>query len=115
MQTVEEYLEASDPAVRPVLEELRAVMRAELPEATEKISYGIPTYVVGGRNLVHFGGWRSHVSVYPVPAGDEAFAAAAESYRAGRGTLRYSLDRPLPLELIRAQVRFLRAERVRTS
>ena len=115
MQTVAEYLDASDAAVRPVLEQLRDLMRSELPDATEKISYGIPTFVVGGRNLVHFGGWRSHVAVYPVPEGDEAFAAAIEGYRAGKGTLRFLLAEPLPVELIRTQVRFLLAERGKSA
>ena len=111
METVDEYLARFDNSAREQLEQVRTIIREELPDAAERIAYAIPSYAVNGRNLVHFGGWKDYLSVYPVPEGDDAFQAAITAHRAGKGTLRFSLAEPLPAELIRQIVRFLLAER----
>ena len=111
ISAIDEYLQDFDPSAREQLKRVREIIREVLPQASEKIAYGIPTFVVDGRNLVHFGGWTDHLSIYPVPAGDAAFQAAITGHRAGKGTLRFPLSEPLPEQLIRAQVLFLLAER----
>lgn len=114
--SVEEYLASFPDDVRAVLEEVRAAIRAAAPEAEETISYNMPTYKVGGRSLVHFAGWTSYVSVYPLPdpatAADAGLEAELAPYRATRGTGRFPLDRPVPVELISRVVDALRAERL---
>lgn len=98
--TVDEYLAGFPDATRTVLEEVRKSLHDALPGAAEKISYGIPTLTVDGRALVYFAGWKHHVSVYPVPAGDAAFEAEIAPYRAAKGTLRFPLAKPVPYALI---------------
>ncbi|MFC4785972.1 iron chaperone [Nocardioides sp. MAHUQ-72] len=113
---VEAYLASFPDEVRPVLEQVRATIRSALPDATETIAYDMPTYKVDGRSIVHFAGWRSYVSVYPLPdpgtAADAGLEAELAAYRATRGTGRFPLDRPMPLDLIGRVVRALRAERL---
>jgi len=111
--SVEEYLASFPADVRRVLEEVREAIRAAAPEATETIAYDMPTYRLEGRSLVHFAGWTSYVSVYPLPdpAADAGLEADLVAYRATRGTGRFPLDRPLPLELVARVVQALRAER----
>lgn len=111
--SVEEYLASFPADVRRVLEEVRETIRTAAPGATETIAYDMPTYKIEGRSLVHFAGWSSYVSVYPLPdpAADAGLEADLAAYRATRGTGRFPLDRPLPLELIARVVRALRAER----
>jgi len=111
--SVEEYLASFPADVRRVLEEVRETIRAAAPDATETIAYDMPTYRLEGRTLVHFAGWKRYVSVYPLPdpAADAGLEADLAAYRATRGTGRFPLDRPLPLELVARVVRALRAER----
>ena len=107
---VDTYLERFDGITRERLDEVRRVLHEALPDAAETIAYGVPTLTLAGKNVVHFGGYAAHVGVYPVPA-DTAFEAAAEAYRAGKGTLRFRHDRPLPLDLIAEQARLLAKRR----
>ncbi|MEO8886293.1 MAG: DUF1801 domain-containing protein, partial [Mucilaginibacter sp.] len=82
----------------------RSAIKAAAPEATEDIKYGIPTFVLNG-NLVHFGGYKNHIGFYPAPMGIEAFEEARQ-YETGRGTMQFTLDKPLPLDLIGRIVKF---------
>lgn len=109
---IDGYIKAFPAATQEKLEEIRAIYRHELPDAEEVISYGVPAYRYQNKTLVFFAGWKNHISTYPVPAGDAAFQKAIEPYRKGRGTLQYSLDKPLPKELIQSLVRHTINERL---
>lgn len=109
--TVEEYLATFDEPTRTVLDEVRRTVRKVLPEAEERIAYQIPTYTVAKKNVVHFAGYRQHVSVYPIPAGDEEFQAAIAPFVAGKGTARFPLADPVPYPLIARMTELLAAER----
>jgi len=98
--TVDAYVASFPPEVRRTLEAVRATMRRAAPGTEEKISYGIPTYTLDGERVVYFAGWKHHISVYPVPGGDAAFDAALAPYKVARGTLRFPLDKPVPLDLV---------------
>ena len=97
--------------VRQVLRKIRSTIRAAEPKAKETISYKIPAFTLNGRRLVYFAGYKQHVAVYPVPAGDAAFRKKVQIYRAGRGTLRFPLDKRIPYGLISKAVKFLVEER----
>ena len=75
-----------------------------VPGASEKISYGIPTFHLHG-NLVHFAAFANHVGLYPGASGIAAFAAELQGYRTSKGTVQLPLDAPLPLDLIARIVR----------
>jgi uncharacterized protein YdhG (YjbR/CyaY superfamily) len=98
--TVDAYLAAFPDHARGILDAIRRTIQDALPEATEAISYDIPTFRLHGRNVVHFAGWKQHVSLYPIPDGDPALARELEPYRAGKGTLRFRLGEPVPYDLI---------------
>lgn len=97
---VEAYLGSLPEQTRPVVEQVRHAIHAALPGSGEKRSYGIVGVTVDGKVAVYYGGFADHVSVYPVPAGDAAFDAELAPYRAGKGTLRFRLDQPVPLDLV---------------
>ena len=100
--TVDEYIASFPAEVQAVLEAIRAAIRAVVPGTEERISYGIPTFALDGRYVVYFSGWKRHVSVYPIPdtSMDAAFGRELKPYMAGKGTLKFALDQPLPIELI---------------
>jgi uncharacterized protein YdhG (YjbR/CyaY superfamily) len=105
--TVDDYIASFPPEVQQVLQQVRRTIHGAAPGLEEGMSYGIPTLRRSGRYLVYFAGWKSHVSVYPVPEGDEAFAREAEQYRSGKGTLKFPLAKPIPYDLITRQVELL--------
>jgi len=104
--SVDEYIAGFPPETRRVLEELRALIRASAPDATETISYAIPTFDLSGRHLVHFAGYEKHVGFYPTGSGVEAFKEELGPYKSGRGSVQFPLGQPLPTDLIRRIVEF---------
>ena len=99
-QSIDEYIAACPPDSQAYLREIRKLIRTLVPDAKEKISYQIAAFERNGKNIIHFAGWKKHVSLYPLPAGDEAFEAEASKYAGGKGTVKFPLDEPLPMKLI---------------
>jgi uncharacterized protein YdhG (YjbR/CyaY superfamily) len=103
--SVDEYISAFPEGVQKILNELRTVIKKTAPEATEKMSYGIPTFILNG-NLVHFAGWKEHIGFYPAPDGIEAFKEELARYKGAKGSIQFPLDEPIPFPLIRKIVKF---------
>ena len=99
-QSIDEYFAACPVESLAYLAQIRKLIHALAPDAKEKISYQIACFELNGRNLIHFAGWKKHVSLYPVPAGSEAFERQIAKYAGGKGTVKFPLDEPLPLKLI---------------
>ena len=97
---VDDYLASLPPDVQAVLQQVRQTIHDAVPDAQETISYNIPTMVRDGKRFVHFAGWAKHVALYPVPEADEDLAADLAPYVVGQGTLKFSLDQPVPYALI---------------
>ena len=99
-QSIDEYIAACPPESQAYLKQIRKLIHTLVPDAKERISYQIAAFERNGKNLIHFAGWKKHVSLYPVPAGSEAFERQVEPYVDGKGTLKFPLDEPLPIKLI---------------
>ena len=102
-ESIDEYLAAVPVDKRRALAKLRTQIRAAAPEATEGISYGVPTFKLAGRLLVSFGAAAAHCSLYGVSGTDATGAQLAEleSYdTSGKGTVRFAADKPLPQALV---------------
>jgi uncharacterized protein YdhG (YjbR/CyaY superfamily) len=104
--SIDEYIGEFPTETQKVLEELRALIRASAPDATETISYAIPTFDLNGKHLVHFAGYEKHIGFYPVPSGVEAFKEELKPYKVGKGSVQFPLGQPLPTDLIRRIVGF---------
>lgn len=107
--TTDAYIAACAPEVKPLLQQLRQVIREEAPEASEKISYGMPTFELHG-NLVHFAAFNKHIGFYPAPNGIAAFQEELSRYKGGKGSVQFPLDQPLPIDLVRRIVQYRVAE-----
>jgi uncharacterized protein YdhG (YjbR/CyaY superfamily) len=105
MNTIDEYCATFETDIQRTLLEIRDFIKKEVPEATEKISYGMPTFYLNG-NLVHFAAFKDHYGFFPSPSGIDAFEKELAPYRSGKGTLRFPLDKPIPWEIIKKVVRF---------
>ena len=108
--SIDEYIREFPPETRETLEELRALIKAAAPDATETISYAIPTFDLNGRHLVHFAAFKRHIGFYPIPSAIEAFREELEPYKSGKGSAQFSLGKPLPVDLIRRIIEFRVAE-----
>jgi uncharacterized protein YdhG (YjbR/CyaY superfamily) len=99
---VRAYLDAMPPEARTAVTRIRALVRAAAPKAVESRSYGILGYKIGGRPFVYCGGFQKHVAMYPVtPAMRRDHADAVAPFQVSKGTLRFPLERPLPVALIK--------------
>lgn len=105
--SIDDYIAGFPPEKQKVLEDVRAVIRAAAPSATERISYAIPTFDLGGRHLVHFAAYAEHIGFYPVTVSvAEAFEEELQPYKRGKGSVQFPLGRPMPLDLVRRMVEF---------
>ena len=112
-QTIDEYISGFPEEIQEILQRIRRTIRAAEPEAQETISYKMPTFTLNGKYLIYFGAYRKHIGFYPAPAGIPEFEEALSKYGAGKGTLKFPLDQPMPFELIARLVQF-RAEEIRS-
>lgn len=103
--TIDAYIAGYPEEVQAILQQIRRTIHETAPEATEAISYGMPTFKLHG-NLVHFGAFKSHIGFYPVPSGMEAFQEELAAYKQGKGSVQFPLNKPMPLDLIRRIVEF---------
>ncbi|SRR6266571_8335421 len=104
--SVEDYLAGLPEPARSALERLRKTIKAAAPRATETISYQMPAFKQDGRFLVSYAAFKDHCSLFP--AGTAVTAAHEEEpkpYFSGKGTLRFTTDKPIPAALVRKIVK----------
>jgi uncharacterized protein YdhG (YjbR/CyaY superfamily) len=106
--TIDEYLAGLPEPVRERMAELRALVHRLVPDAGERIRYGMPTFTVGDRSVVHVAAWRKHIALYPLPTEPAEVAAAAEPWRGAKDAMRLPHARPLPTVLLEQVIAALR-------
>jgi len=106
---IDEYIHLFPPAIQTRLEELRRVIRLAAPEATEKISYQMPTFFFNG-NLIHFAVHTHHIGLYPGSSGIARFSPEFGSRVFSKGAVQFPLDEDMPWDLIRRMTEFRRNE-----
>jgi len=104
-KSIDEYIAKCPEEIQKKLKDMRAAIKAAAPEATEKISYQIPTFYLKG-NLVHFAALKNHIGFYPTPSGVQAFIKETAKYASTKGAIQFPLDEPLPLKLVSKIVKF---------
>lgn len=100
---MQEYIDRFDGTTRERLLEVYTLMKELLPEAQEKISYGVPTFYNKNGYIVYFAGYPKFTSIYPVHLSAEALELA-HPYLSGKSTARFPHDQPLPLDILRSIV-----------
>jgi uncharacterized protein YdhG (YjbR/CyaY superfamily) len=110
IHSIDEYIDTFPEHIQTILQQVRRTIKAAAPEAGEKISYGIPTFTLNGKYLIYFAGWKHHISIYPIPTGSDEFNQEIAQYVSGKGTLKFPIDKPVPLKLITKIVKLKVAE-----
>jgi uncharacterized protein YdhG (YjbR/CyaY superfamily) len=103
--TVDEYIELAEPKVKKALKDIRRAIKTTAPNAEEVISYQIPGYKYHGM-LVFFAAWKDHISLYPAPWGAESLKKEMSVYEGSKGTIKFPIDKPMPLTLIKKMVKY---------
>jgi uncharacterized protein YdhG (YjbR/CyaY superfamily) len=105
-ETIDEYIATFPRNVRDILEELQRIIRESAPESEETISYGIPTFDLNGKHLVHFAAYKNHIGFYPTSSGITRFKKELSRYELSRGTVRFPINEPIPFDLISKIVKY---------
>jgi len=105
-KSVEEYLAALPAEPREALQTLRETIREAAPAATETINYQMPAFRLDDRFLVSYAAFKDHCSLFPASEKVlEAHGDELEPFFSGKGTLRFTVDKPIPSALIRKIVK----------
>ncbi len=112
--SIDEYIGTFPEETQKILQELRDTIKAAAPDAQEKISYQMPAFTLKG-NLVYFAAFKNHIGFYPTPSGTEAFKREISIYQGAKGSIRFPIDKPLPLKLISKIVKFRIAENLKKA
>ena len=112
VETIDEYIETYPEAVGKKLQTIRQIIKEEVPDAVETISYKIPTFKRNGSYVVYLAAYKGHISLYPTSPAIEKLKGIAK-YKKHQGTLQFPLDQPLPLPLIRQVVKLMAKENTR--
>ncbi len=113
--SIDEYIASFPKDVQKIMEQLRKTIKVAAPKAGEKISYNMPTFTLNDTYLVYFAGWKTHIAFYGAPRGNADFKEDLSDYESGQGTLKFPLDKPLPLKLITRIVKFRVAENLKRT
>ena len=105
-QTINEYISLFPDNVKKMLQSIRQTISQTAPQAEETINYQIPTFKLNGKNLVHFAGYKNHIGFYPTASGIKAFQKELSRWPSAKGSVRFPLDQPLPVNLIKEIVKF---------
>ena len=103
--TVDDYIANAEPNAKKALRDIRKTIKSIAPKADEVISYQIPGYKYHGM-LVFFAAWKNHISLYPAPWKAESLKKEMAAYEGSKGTIKFPLDKPMPLALIKKMVKY---------
>ena len=104
-KNIDEYIAGFPENIQSILQNLRRVIHEAAPEAQETISYSMPAFKQNGI-LVYFAAFKDHIGFFPTSSGVSAFTKELTPYDTSKGTIRFPLDEPIPINLIKKIVKF---------
>ena len=106
MSAVESYIQKLPTGQHQQFLRIRGLVKQLVPDAEETISYGIPTWKYKGKYVLYFAAFKDHMSIYPAISDlGPDLNARMEKYRAGKGTLHFTEDDPIPDDIVEAMVK----------
>ena len=99
LESIDEYIDTQPNERQSYLRAVRDMIRKALPEAEERISWGMPTFW-NKHNIIHFAGFQKHIGLYPGTEALVVFAERLKDYKTSKGSIQFLYSKQLPLELI---------------
>lgn len=100
-KTVDEYLGQLEPPQRTELQRIRSLIKKEVPEAQELISYQMPAFKLSGKPLIYYAAFKNHFSIFPTPGPITELTQDLKKFQTAKGTIKFSLQDPIPDQLIK--------------
>jgi uncharacterized protein YdhG (YjbR/CyaY superfamily) len=97
--TIDEYIAGFPAPVREMMQQIRSTIHKAAPGVSETVKYAMPAFTLKG-NLVFFAGYKNHIGFYPAPVNEPSFSKALATYKTGRGSVQFPLDKKMPLALV---------------
>lgn len=98
--TIDAYIQSFPKDIQEKLKQIRSIIQKTAPHAEEAIRYQMPTFRLNNKNLIHFAAFTNHIGLYPAPVAIKKFMTSLKPYKTSKGAIQFSLDQPLPLDLI---------------
>ena len=98
--TIDEYLAGQTPDAAIRLRKIRGILLAAVPSPEEKIRYGMPAVMLGGRYALHYAGWKKHIGLYPVPTLSDDLEREVAAHRSQKDSVVFLHSDPLPEDLV---------------
>lgn len=105
-EQVTKYIEKQAPLQKELLTKLRKLIHQLAPEALEAMSYGVPAFKLDNKNLIVYAGFKEHIGIYPEPSCIKAFEKELKGYETSKGTIKFKISSPLPIELIKRIIKY---------
>ena len=105
-RNVEEYIQSFPQDVQEILQKIRTIIKENVPEVSEQVSYGMPAYKLYGKPLVYFGAYKYHIGFYATPSGHAEFSKELSLYKQGKGSVQFPFHEAIPFDLISRMVKF---------
>ncbi len=106
MTVIDDYFEKIEPAQRQELGKIRKIVKELAPETVEVISYGMPGFKYKDHYLLGFNAFKDHMSLFPTSKPVEKFKDKLSEYKLSKGTIQFTLEKPIPEHLIKEIVIF---------
>lgn len=104
--TIDDYIQNSPEAVRPILELVRKIALQIDPDLTQTISWSMPTFRKNGKNILHYAAHKAHLGIYPGPGTIVHFQERLKEYKTSKGAIQFPFSRPLDRQLLEDLIRF---------
>lgn len=104
--TIDEYISGYPEDVQAILTGVRETLRKALPDATETMSYGMPTFDLNGHHLVYFSAWKDHIGVYPLYTDGGELKELLAPYHKAQNAIHLPYTEPFPYEVVEKFAKF---------
>lgn len=98
---IDDYIKKLPETAKEKICKLRTLTQKLYPQAQEAIKYGIPTFLINKKSLIHFAAYKKHVGVYPGPEVIKSLKEELTDYPTSKGAIQFNMQKPLPLNLIK--------------
>ena len=105
-KNINSYIEKKPKDIQKILTKIRLLIKNAAPMAIEDIKYGMPTFILNNKNLIHFASFEKHIGIYPTPSPIIKFKKELSKYETSKGAIQFPLDKKLPFGLITKIVKF---------
>lgn len=111
-ETIDAYMAGYPEEIQEKMCEVRKIIHDVIPEVTEKISWGMATFQLNKKNMIHFAGQKNHLGIYPGAEAIAAYTNELTGFKSTKGGVQFPYNKPIPVELLIKLIRY-RAQEIR--